>query len=216
MEEYSSNSRRSKEGTELKKRPTRGEIPTAKKVVQSDVKIKKRTGINKVASSFINEDLSEIGMHLLFDRFMPAVKEGLYEGFGMLLGVDIRRFDARDRNRSGRERVQYGRYYDERDGRRGRDRDRDDDYRRSREGYEYEDVVITSRGDIESIFDEMQYYIKEYGQVRVADLCGMLEITSPYTGNDYGWLTMRDMDYTACSGGYRLRLPRPVLLSERR
>lgn len=214
MEEYTSNSKKSKDDKATGKRSST-EAPKATKVISGSVKVKKKSEFSKVVNSFIGEDIPDIKSYMLYDVIIPNIREGLYDSVGMILGVRPgRRNNNRYRDDSRKERVSFGRSnYDDRD-----DRRRDDDYRsRSRVGYEYEDVVLETRGDVESVFAEMEMFIDNYGQVRVADLCSMIEISSPYTGNDYGWISMDRMDFEPVrGGGYRLLLPKPKPLNDRR
>lgn len=75
MEEYKSNSFKSKE-----KKEEPQQRPVIEKVVQGKVRKQKKTGmVNKLADVFLAEDISDLKQKLIWDVVVPKVKDFLYK-----------------------------------------------------------------------------------------------------------------------------------------
>lgn len=192
MEEYKSNSHKSKELT--KNEPT-------KKVVKPITKaITKKK--NKLAETFISEDASNIKSYILMDVLVPAIKKAVIDivtdGISMLFYGDTSHGNRRSSTSASY--ISYNRYSD---------RDRRDDrasYGRSR--YSYDDIILQSRGEAEEVLDRMSEMIDTYGIVSVADMYDLVGIATNYTDNKYGWTNLRNAEPIRVSNGYMLKLPK--------
>ena len=192
--EYKPNSHKSK--TERQK---------LEKVVDGEVKKRKRSEVSKFRDAIIAEDAANVKMHLLVDVLIPAVKKVISDvvrdGIDMLLygegGGKRDRFGTADkisfRDYSSRTR-------------------RDDGYRtRSYGRYSYDDIIIETRGEAEEVLSRMDELIDAYGFVTVADLYDLVGVTGNYTDNKYGWTSIRNAEpVRARGGGYILKLPRAI------
>ena len=192
MEEYKSNSHKSKELT--KNEPT-------KKVVKPIAKATTKKK-NKLAETFISEDASNIKSYILMDVLVPAIKKAVIDivtdGISMLFYGDTSH--GNKRSSTSASYVSYNRYSD---------RDRRDDrtsYGRSR--YSYDDIILQSRGEAEEVLDRMSEMIDTYGIVSVADMYDLVGIATNYTDNKYGWTNLRNAEPIRVSNGYMLKLPK--------
>ena len=192
MEEYKSNSHRSKELT--KNEPT-------KKVVKPIAKATTKKK-NKLAETFISEDASNIKSYILMDVLVPAIKKAVIDivtdGISMLFYGDTSHGNRRSSTSASY--ISYNRYSD---------RDRRDDrtsYGRSR--YSYDDIILQSRGEAEEVLDRMSEMIDTYGIVSVADMYDLVGIATNYTDNKYGWTNLRNAEPIRVSNGYMLKLPK--------
>ena len=194
MEEYKSNSHKSKELT--KNEPT-------KKVVKPIAKATKKKK-NALAETFISEDASNIKSYILMDVLVPAVKKAIsdivVDGIDMILYNGERRDDKRRGNSS---KVSYRNYYDRRE-----DRFADEGSRRTR--YSYDDIILDSRGEAEEVLERMDELIDTYKMVTVADLYDLVGITGSYTDCNYGWTNIRTATVVHVRDGYMLKLPKPL------
>lgn len=197
MEEYKGNSNRSKIGD--------NESPKKlEKIVNGTAKVKKKSGITKFADAIISEDASNVKSYILMDVLIPSLKKAVSDiitnGIEMLLygesGGNRRRDDRTDR-------VSYGKYYD---------RGRDDTRRRTRATYEYDDIILPTRGEAERVLDRLDESLIEYGTVSVGDLYDLVGITGSYTDYKYGWTDLRPARTERVRDGYLLRMPRAVPL----
>ncbi|MBS4930298.1 MAG: hypothetical protein KH020_03035 [Clostridiales bacterium] len=195
MQEYKPNSHRSKE---LK---TDREKKKVKQVVKGPVKVKRKGELKKVMDVFLPEDVTNAKSYIIFDVLIPSIKDFLYESMGTILYGEEGR-----QKRTSSTKTSYRRFYDEKN-------NRTRDSRRNRSNFEYDDVVLDSRGEAEEVLAEMDELISIYGFVSVADLYDMVGITQPYTYNKYGWTNLNSASATKLrGGGYLLNLPKALPL----
>lgn len=198
MEEYAGNSNRSKREPE--------EAPKKlEKVVTGTAKVKKKSGMTKLADAFISEDATNVKSYIFMDVLVPSLKKAISDiitnGIEMLLYGE----SGRSRRREDRtDRVSYGKYYTH-------DRDRRD-YSRTRATYEYDDIVVGTRGEAERVIDRLEEALDEYGTVSVGDLYDLVGITGSYTDNKYGWTDLRTARAERVRDGYLIHMPRAVPL----
>lgn len=195
---YKPNSYKSKEeqaeSTEKTKR--------VEKVVSGTVKTKKKSELAKLSDVFIPGDIQNVKSYIFSDVLVPAIVDAVEDivtkGIRMLLRGDA---GARDR-RSTADRVSYVKYYD-----------RKDDFRRTdtsrtRTGYNYDDVILQTRGEAEEVLSRMDEIIDTYGVVSVSDLYDLVGVTGNYTDNKYGWTNIRNAKPVRVRDGYMLDLPK--------
>lgn len=192
--DYKPNSHKSK--TERKK---------IEKVVDGEVKKKKRSEVSKFRDAIIAEDAANVKTHLLVDVLIPSVKKVISDvvrdGIDMLLygesGSKRDRFGTADK-------ISY-RDYSSR-------ALRDDRYQiRTYGRYSYDDIIIETRGEAEEVLSRMDELIDTYGFVTVADLYDLVGLTGNYTDNKYGWTSIRNAEAVRVRGeGYVLKLPRAI------
>ena len=160
MEEYKSNSHKSKD--EEKKK----EIA---KVVTGEVKTKKKNEAQKFADTFISEDIANVKSYILMDVLVPALKKAISDvvtnGIDMILYGE----PGRTKKSTTASKVSYRSYYD-------RTSDRDDYISSRRRGFEYEDIILETRGEAEEVLMRMDELIDTYGIVSVGDLYDLVGI----------------------------------------
>lgn len=202
MEEFKSNSHKSKEVRKDSKIPEK----KIEKVVSGGVKTKKKSDILKFADVFIAEDMENVKTYIVSDVIIPTVKNTIADivtnGLNMIL------FGETNRNskRSTSSKISYNSYYD----RKSNDRPRS--HQQTRGGYFYDDVILDSRGDAEEVLTCLDELIETYGTASVADLGELIGVTGEYTDNKYGWNDLRNASVERTRDGYRLKLPRAVPL----
>lgn len=196
MEEYRSNSHRSKElpATDSKEK-------RVKKVVTGKAKTKKNEA-RKFVDTFISEDAKNVKSYIFLDVLVPAIKKAVSDivtdGISMILYGDTGSHKSKSSNK-----VSYRNYYDDRkDGRR-------DNYR-STSRFDYDDIVFETRGEGELVREQMVELIDRYGFVTVADMYDMSDLTAPYTANKYGWTNIRNAEVVRVRDGYVLKLPKAM------
>ena len=202
MAEYRANSHRSKEEAKAAERKKLDRVATGR------VKTKKKSEIHKLTDVFISEDVASVKEYILMDVLLPTVKKAISDmvtnGVDMLLYGEVRG----SRKERG-SKVSYSKYYDSRD----RDYDRRGTTRsRGRMGYDYDDIVLESRGEAEEVLERMDDLLDNYGIVSVADLYDLVGITGNYTDNKYGWTSLRNASVQRLRDGYLLKLPKALPL----
>ena len=96
MEEYKSNSHKSRELEEKK----------IEKVITGKVKTKKKSEIQKIVSLFVSDDVTDIKDYILHDVIIPEVKKSILDILGMIFG------ERGGRRSTSATKVSYGKYYD--------------------------------------------------------------------------------------------------------
>ena len=199
MEEYKSNSHKSKE--EQKSPPT--ERQKLDKIVNGTVKVKKKSELTKFAEIFLPEDISNIKNYILMDVLVPAIKNTIEDiitnGTRMLLRGEI----GVRKGSSTASSISYNRYYDQK-------RYGESNSVQTRTGYSYNEIILETRGEAEEILTRMDELIDTYGLVRVADLYDLVGVSGNYTDNKYGWTNIRTADIVRIRDGYVIKLPRAM------
>ena len=195
---YKPNSYKSKEEqTESAEKTKRVE-----KVVTGTVKTKKKSELAKLSDIFIPGDIKNVKSYIFSDVLVPAIVDAVEDivtkGIRMLLRGDA---GSRDR-RSTADRVSYVKYYDRKDDSRRADTSR------TRTGYNYDDIILQTRGEAEEVLSRMDEIIDTYGVVSVSDLYDLVGVTGNYTDNKYGWTNIRNAKPIRVRDGYMLDLPK--------
>lgn len=188
-----------------KQKPIEGK--RAEKVVHGKVKTKKNN-TRKLTDVFITEDAANVKNYVLFDVIVPSIKKVLYD---LVVGaLDMTLFGGRGGGNSKRsisDKVSYRDYnsISKRD-------ERSYGNTRTTSGYSYDDIVLETRGEAESVLSRMDEIIEEYDSVRVADLYDLVGITGDYTDNKYGWTNIRNARVVRTRDGYKIEMPRALPL----
>jgi hypothetical protein len=199
MDNYAPNSRKFKEQQKAEPR----ERKKVEKVVTGKVKTKKKSKVRNFTDNFVSEDASSVKSYIISDVLIPAVKKTISDivrdGIDMILYGDTRRHDKSYKSYSS---VSY------------RDYSRRDDYRhkesRSRSGYDCDDIILESRGEVEEVLAMMDDLLATYNFVSVADLYDLVGKNCNYTDNNYGWTNLSSAEPIRCrDGGYLIKLPKP-------
>lgn len=183
---------------EQKEKPERQRL---EKVVQGTVKTKKKSEVSKFKDVFIAEDAATIKTYLLTDVLLPALKNTIEDvvtnGIRMLLRGDT----AARKSGGGASKISYDRMYDRKD-------DRPSTNYRNRSVYDYDDVILETRGEAEAVIDRLCEAIDEYGHTSIGDLNDLVGRTGRYTDNNYGWTDLHNARAVRTRDGYVLDLPR--------
>ena len=171
------------------------------KIVKGKVKTKKKSGFGKVKDAIISEDASNVKSYVFGDVLIPAIKKAISDivrdGIDMILYGEPRS----RKSSSNASYVSYRSYSD---------RDRRDERRSTtRSVYNYDDIILDTRGEAEDVLTRMDELIDTYGIVSVADMYDLVGISGNYTDNKYGWTNLRNAEPIRVHDGYMLKLPKP-------
>ena len=195
--EYKSNSNKSKqEQTNQHK---------VEKIVTGTVIAKKKTGLRKFTDEFISDDAKNIKSYVIKDVIIPALKKVISDivrdGIDMILYGGT----GDSGRRSNVDRISYRNYYDNRSSIR-----RDD--RTYSSVYDYDDIILATMGEARDVLSRMDELIDTYGMVSVADLYDLVGISGNYTDNKYGWTNLKTARITRVRDGYRIEMPRAMVI----
>ena len=197
MDEYKSNSHKSRQNQN-------DDIPEKKveKVVSGSVKSKKKNGLQKITNVFVPEDVDDVKSYIFEDIVVPAVKDIILDAVRAFLGVN-----GTSRGRSSTSsKISYRKYYDDRDR-------RDSAPTRTRTGYDYDDIILETRGEAEDVLERMEELIDMYQLVSVADFYDLVGVSGNYTDNKYGWTNVRNASVVRVIDGYMIKLPKALPLN---
>jgi hypothetical protein len=199
MEEFPSNSNKSKEIQQPEKH--------VEKVVSGTAKIRKRSGAQKLTDIFVPGDVENVKHYILTDVIVPAVKKAIVDvvsdGVNMLMYGE----SGSHKSNSVASKVSYRNFYDQKNNNRER-------YSsiQTRTGYSYDNIVLESRGEAEDVLTRMDELLATYGMVSVADMYDLCGVTPQYTDNNYGWTNIRNAQIVRIRDGYVIKMPKPMPL----
>lgn len=203
--DYKSNSNKSKTVKEAEK----VEDKRVEKIVTGKVITKKKSGLSKFTEEFISEDAKNIKSYVLGEVLIPAIKKAISDivtdGIDMILYGGTG--GGNRSRRSTADRVSYKSYYDDR-----RDRRPSDRLTTGYSSYNYDEIVLDSRGEAEDVLARMDELMDTYGLVRVADLKDLVGISSSYTDNKYGWTDIRNAQIVHVRDGWMIKMPRALVI----
>ena len=191
---------------DAKKELQKAEGKRAEKVIKGKAKVKKNE-VRKLTDVFISEDVSNVKSYILMDVIVPAVKKAIYD---LVVGtLDMSLYGGRGANgkRPIADKVSYRDYNSV-----SRRDDRTYNTNRTASGYSYDDIIVDTRGEAESVLARMDEIMEEYESVRVADLYDLVGVTGQYTDNNYGWTNIRNAEVVRVRDGYKIKMPRAIPL----
>ena len=206
MESCPSNSHKSREENALSSQKKK----QITKVTKGTVRTKKKNEMSKLGNIFISEDASKVKSYILMDVLVPTIKKAVSDivknGVDMILYGET----GQNKKRTYASTVSYRDYYD--NGSRSVSRFDDPPRARTRAGYNFDDIILETRGEAEEVLSSMDELIETYGSVSVADMYDLVGISCEYTDNKYGWKNIRSAEPVRVRDGYMLKLPRALLL----
>ncbi len=199
MEEYKSNSDKSRQETASEKK--------VEAVINGTAKTRKKGEMQKFADVFIAEDATNVKSYILMEVIVPAVKKAISDivttGIDMILYGEA----GRSKRNNSAPKVSYRQYYNQ----------SSDQVRAgsgNRRSIDYDDILFDTRGDAETVLDAMQDIIGQYGTVSIADLYELAHVPNDnFTLNRYGWANLNGSQAVRVRDGYILKLPRAVPLN---
>lgn len=168
-------------------------------VKKSSVVSTKKPLSQKFTELFISEDTKDVKSYVIMDVLIPTVKNTILDVIEMIFfgGTTGRRSRG---SYSNRDRVSYSSYY--RSEYNGSRRDSDDRRYSSNEKVDYRNIVLRDRRDAEEVITELKRRIDTYQQATIADLLDLIDISSSYVDNNWGWTDERDIGIRRVNSGY--------------
>lgn len=164
------------------------------------VNTKKPLG-KRFASVFTEKDGKDIRNYIVFDWLIPGIKNGILDILSLMFFDEVRD-RKRSRNRD-RERTSYSSYY-RGESSRSSSRDRDRKRYRDDDKVDYRNIILEHRDDAEDVVDALHRRIEKSGAATVADLLDLIDETSRFTDNNWGWTRKKDIGIRRVSRGFLL------------
>lgn len=176
------------------------------KVISGTAKTKKKTGVMKLADVFIEDDVNSVKSYIIGDVVIPTIKKTIYDVITGSLDMFFFGGTGGGKTRSTADKVSYRNYTSYSNKRDTRPATR------SVRGYDYDEVVLDSRGEAEEVLARMDELMTTYGLVSVADFYDLVGITCQYTDNKYGWTNIRNAQVMRVRDGYQIKMPKAMPL----
>ena len=186
-----------------------GETPKDDKHVEAVAQGKKvsksKSKARQIAEIFVGGDLKETAEHVRDDVAIPALKNFLYdslsEGLQRILWGETR--NDRRRNSTHRDYVGYSRR-----AREARPTSQTN-ARHPRATQDFDDIVLATRTEAESVLSRMYDLIERYNMVTVAEFYSLVGISAEFTDENWGWRDLRSANIQHIRDGFRINLPKP-------
>lgn len=200
-------------GNSNKEKEAGRERPEIIQITKTEVVRKKPIG-RKIKEAFVGDDAQSVGSYVLFDVIIPAAKslvlDMFTQGLERSLYGDSRGRSRLDRGRGGG--VNYQKSYKGTAEPIGRRDDRRELSHRERSEHNFDDIILSNRGEAEEVLDRLQDLVNDYDVAAVADLYAMIGVTPAFTDHKWGWTSLQGARVDPVRGGYLLVLPRTVQL----
>ena len=200
------------------KSKTPEERPEVQRVTTSDVVRRKKPLGKRIGEAFSGDDARSVGSYILMDVLIPATKD-------LIVDVVIQSVQrslygtsrpTRSMGSSNAGPVPYNRYSgNSRTTSTGPGRPpwgRDEPRRMSKQSksnHNFDEIVIQSRIEAETILDSLRLLIEKYEVATVTDLYKCVGITADFTDNDWGWYDLSGAAVVRIREGYLVDLPGP-------
>lgn len=205
MDEFPRNSQR---------KPPETPVPEVKKIQQiADGSRRKKPLGKRFAETFIGGDMKSVSNYVFWDVLIPAAKDMFSDA--MSQGTDRLLYGEARRGRGGSRPANTGAGYfnyagvssggkrpDPRTGAPALSR-------RARSTHDFDDIVIETRAQAETVIDGLYTLLDQYEQATVSDLYEMVGITATPSDLKWGWTTLPGARAERIKGGYLLDLPKP-------
>lgn len=183
------------------------ELPPEKKVEKitvGEVRTRKKGLASRISGSMVSERGDSVGSYILFEVLIPAAKNMISDAVSQ--GVERMLFgEVRSRGRSD-SRPGYTNYNKVRSTT-GEYGNRDIS-RRSRTTHDFDEIILSSRGEAEEVLDRLRDLVDKYETATVNDLYDLVGVTGSFTDDKWGWYDLREAMVRATRGGYIVILPR--------
>jgi len=200
-----------------KAKPPDGEPKKIERVVTSEVTRRKKPLGRRFLETFVAGDPKQVLHYVVFDILIPAAKDMAADAFSQ--GIEkwlfgearsaSRRTGARPSGNSGY--ISYNRFSQSSSSPFSSRRE-DDRVRISRGAHNFDDLIVATRAEAETVIERLFDIIAKYEQVTVADLYEIVGVAGTPVDHNWGWTDLLGSGVTRISGGYLLDLPRPEAL----
>jgi hypothetical protein len=198
--DYPSNSKKEKDA------PADPKNKNVTKVTVGEVVTRKKPLGSRIRSTFVNENSQNVGQYVLLEVLIPAAKNMLSDAISQ--GIEKLLFgDSRPRGSTG-SRPGYTSYNKMARSPGSPGSPIREINRRDRANHDFDDIVLSTRGEAEEVLDRLRDLVDEYEIATVADLYDLVGISSSFTDNKWGWYDLKHASVRNIRGGYLVVLPR--------
>lgn len=170
------------------------------KITDGKVLTKKKSPLNRLISTFIAEDITDVKNYLIEEVAIPYVKDAILDGMEMLLTGK-----TRGRTYKNEKKTNYS-YISSNPSRNNRS---SGDTRRKTD---FNNLIFETRAEAEEVLSRMIDALETFQVVSIADLYDLCGVTGEITDYKWGWENLSSADVKRDREGYILNLPKPIYL----
>lgn len=187
--------------------------PRAQKVVKGQVIRKKKPLRSRLSEVFVEENVDSVGSYLVMDVLIPAAKnliaDMVGEGIQRVLFGEGSSGYSRPHSSSSRGYTSYSSISKPSYSSSGPS-SRREVTRHTRATHSFDDIILPTRGEAETVLDRMLGRLDQYDLVTVSDFYDFLDVTSQPTDENWGWTELRGLcRIKRVPQGYLIQLPAP-------
>lgn len=201
MDEFKSNSHKSKADAQAKEQKEKRQLAGTVKIAET------RPGFRGVVDEFVKEDAPTVAKSLWKRVLVPAVRQTTYDmvtnGARMFLWGSSGGGSERRPNDQPRERYSYSQCYDYR-----RDRSRESEPSSYTGRPRYDSIVFSEEEDARELLLDLKDIIREYHRVSVLQLFDLMQMDCDHTLESWGWRDLTGADVIPVEDGFWLKLPK--------
>jgi hypothetical protein len=162
---------------------------------------------SRLKDAFSGDDTNSVISYILFDVVIPAAKSMLADATSEF--IERMLFGEGRRNSGGRKGyTSYNKVYNgPRNSNNPNKTGRPEMSRRARASHDFNEVILSSRGEAEHVLDSLIALIEDYGVATVSDLYDLVGITGNFTDDKWGWYELRGSNITRVREGFLINLP---------
>ena len=173
------------------------------KVIQGNVRTRKKPMSKRMRDVFISEDAETIRSYILMDVIVPEIKEIIMETVNVILFGGSKPTPKKKNTTY----VSYSSYSSPSHKAQQKQIEKRNSVR------DLNDVIFESRGEAEEVLSSLVDIVNDYEIATVADFYDLVGITGSFTDNKYGWDNFQGVNVSrARGGGYIINLPRPLFI----
>lgn len=212
MDEFPSNSHKTKAAPEENTEP-------AKKIEQvtTGVVVTRKKPLGKrFVETFFGGDTKGVMNYVMIDVLLPAAKDmiadAVSQGIERMIFGEARSTSRRTGVRPGGHSsyVSYNRFAP--NNQQSRREEPRNISRRSRASHDFDEIILATRVEAETVIDRLFDIISRYEQATVSDLYELVGVSGNFTDEKYGWTDIRGATVVRTRNGYLLDLPKPEQL----
>lgn len=200
--------------------PLKQEQKAIEKVaLKGTVVVKKPSFVSRLKETFIAEDARDVGDYIIWDILVPTIKRTIRDiivgsADRIFLGTGVSSSNSnlyRERGVTYVRRTDYG----------AASRPtvkatnvKVENKPQSGVNFGLDDIVFDNYEDAASVLERLVDYLDTYGQVTVDDYFDLIDKSSPFTTRNWGWKSLSSATIIHTTGGYFIKLPKPIIIKE--
>lgn len=195
--------------------PEKEERATIEKIVSGSVVQRKTPLFTRFKETFMGDDAGSVVNYILLDVIVPTTKSMIADAFSQGLERMFFGDSAGGRSRGSTSargsHVSYNRMYDRPGSQYRPEEDRPGGRslsQRARSTHNFQEIVISSRGDAEAVLDRLGDLIQQFDVATVADLYDLTGTTGSFTDAKWGWYGLGGAHVSRVREGFLLNLPK--------